>query len=74
MKPYEERLRDAYVRIKGVYPSLIHTAKYYKEGRNVLLNVLQREAQVDKAIMAKWLNENTELKYEIRREINPFNN
>ena len=68
MKPYVERLADAVEKIKMQYPALWNTAKSYKEGRNVLLNVLQREANVDKAIMAKYLNDNTDIHYASRRK------
>ena len=69
-KPYLERMRDAFDVLKEEYPALYLTALDHKEGRNIFLNVMQRETNVDKAIMVKWLNDNTSLKYEIRRKRN----
>ena len=73
-KPYLERMRDAFDMLKEEYPGLYLTALDHKEGRNIFLNVMQRETNVDKAIMVKWLNEHTSLKYEIRRKRNTKNN
>lgn len=68
MKPFQERIQDSLDTVKELYPGLYNTAKYYKEGRNILLNLIHREANVDKMLIVKYLNDNTELKYEIRRE------
>jgi len=66
MKPYKGKLEDAVEKIKAEYPSLWLTAKSYSEGRNVLLTILQRETNINKGAMAHWLNENTELKYDLQ--------
>ena len=66
MKEYERRIQQAYVYVEHEYPALINMAKDSEEGRRVLLNVLHREANVDKATMIKWINNNTELRYELQ--------
>lgn len=68
MKPFQERIQDSFDTIKEVYPGLYNTAKDYREGRNILLNLIHIEANVDKSIIVKYLNDNTDLKYEIRRK------
>ena len=68
MKAYEERIKEAYEYIQKEYPALINMARESEEGRRVLLNVLHREANVDKSIMIKWINANTELHYELRHK------
>ena len=61
-KPYLERIQDAINTIKEVYPGLYNTGLEYKEGMTVILNIIHREANVDKALIVDYLNKNTELK------------
>ena len=69
-KPYSEWLRENFDKIKEEYPSLYLTALDYAEGRTIFLNVMYRETNANKAILAKWLDENTAIHYEIRRKRN----
>ena len=67
IKPYSEWLREIFEKIKEEYPSLYLTALDYVEGHNIFLNVMHKETNANKAVLSKWLNDNTSLKYEIRR-------
>lgn len=62
-----DKIGDAYAKLKAEYKSLHIMAQEYPEGRNVFLNVLSRETGMDKATIAHWLNNNTSIKYDLRR-------
>jgi len=66
MKAYEDRIKAAYEHIESEYPTLINMALEAEEGRRVLLNVLHREANVDKVMIIRWVNKNTKLHYELQ--------
>ena len=65
MKEYENRIQEAFDWITEEHPPLINMAKESDEGRRVLLNILHRESNVDKVVIMKYINANTELKYKI---------
>lgn len=64
----KDKLGDAYARLKTEYKSLHLMAEEYDEGRNVFLTILSRETGMDKAAIAHWLNNNTSIKYDLRRK------
>ena len=70
MNIYEDSIDEAFERVKKEFPALVNTAADSAEGRRILLNVLHREANMDKLMIIKWINSNTELKYEIRHKTN----
>lgn len=68
MEDYRTRIQNSLDVLKEVYPGLVNTALDYKEGRNILLNIVHRDANCDKAVIVKYLNDNTDFKYEIKRK------
>ena len=58
MKPYEEYLKEEFDKIKKDYPTLINTAKQFKEGFNIIVTVMERKTKAHKEVLTKWLNEN----------------
>lgn len=62
---YDDKIRIAFNESILEYPAVFNTAKEHVEGRKVFIKIMQEKAQLDKMLMIRWLNKNTELKYDI---------
>lgn len=67
MKAYEQRIKDAYDDIKRDSRSVYLTAKESEEGKNVLINIIHRNANVDKVAIMRYLNSHSGLNFKIKK-------